>query len=180
MKIGIYSGAFKPITQGHWDVIHMASKENDVVYLFVSTGDRLRADEFPIYWNSMHTIWEKYIKGALPGNVKVAFSPAPIKPMMDMLFEANNTSNKDSFIIYTDEDDFATIFYKKRLEKLAPLLSQKRLMFKKLKRGESTTEISGTLMRKYLGFEMQDKFIQGLPRPFQKHGQEIYRLLSGN
>jgi cytidyltransferase-like protein len=71
MKIGIFGGAFKPLTKGHFTVIKKAAKENDEVYLYVSTNDRHRQGEFPLSWDVMRIAWIYYYQDIIPKNVLI-------------------------------------------------------------------------------------------------------------
>jgi cytidyltransferase-like protein len=177
MKIGIYSGGFKPLTKGHFDVIRRAAQENDKVFLFVSTGDRVRKEEFPIYWEDMKVIWNKLILKNLPPNVSVEFVSAPIKPMVEMLDQAE--TKDDIYTIYTDVNDYNDIFTPRRLEKYKKIIDDGKLNFTKYERGIQTANISGTLMRKFLGLGSLEYFSKGLPDFLKPYSKFIFKKLGG-
>lgn len=178
MKIGIYGGGFKPLTKGHFEVIQRASKENDIVHLFVSTGDRIRKNEHPIFWKNMKFIWEKFIEPILPQNVFVKYVPAPIKPIIESVYNLDPNSNI-KLTVYADPNDMDNIFYPKRIEKFSELIKTDKLKLIKLNRGKDTSNVSGTMMRKFLHLGLKNEFINALPKPLKIHGDIIFSELNG-
>jgi len=178
MKIGLYGGGFKPLTKGHFEVIQRASKENDLVKLYVSTGDRIRKNEHPIFWSDMEQVWKRIIEKSLPKNVQVFYVPAPIKPIVQNALELTADSD-DVLTVYADPEDMDNIFYQKRLEKLRDVITSKKLNLIKLVRGSDTSNISGTMMRKFLELGLKDNFIKSLPAPLRKYGSYIFIKLNG-
>ena len=92
MKIGIIAGSFKPFTSGHFYLIDKAIKNNKKVELFVSTTDRIRKNEQPVYWKQMEIIWKQFITPSLPNKVNVVYDPNPMIAMFNLLkspFDSN-------------------------------------------------------------------------------------------
>ena len=58
MKIGLVPMSAKPYHRGHHYLVTTAANENDKVLLFVSTSDRIKKDQTPIYGEDMENIWK--------------------------------------------------------------------------------------------------------------------------
>ena len=69
MRVGIVAGSFKPYHAGHHKMVEIAAENNDQVYLFVFTTDRLRKGEHPLYGKDMRKELNDHLKGILPNNV---------------------------------------------------------------------------------------------------------------
>lgn len=180
--IGLIAGAFKPMTQGHWFLVEKASKECDVVYLYVSNKDRIRKGELPITWEQMKPVWERYLLKVMPSNVKVRFVDLPIKYVMDTLIEADaDVNNNNTYIIYSDPEDMSKNYNERAQKKyMSRLLANDQVMFRTVDRSSSTEKpVSGTLLRKYLQNGNVKLFIAGLPKPIRVYGLDIYHLLGG-
>lgn len=180
--IGLIAGGFKPLTRGHWAIIELASIECDVVKLVVSTKDRARPGELPVLWTQMKQVWDEFILGALPSNVEVIFSPAPIRNIIDILSEANqDENNHDSFFIYSDPEDMAANYPQRAKDAyMSRLIDNDQVDFRLQQRGKRPGEgISGTMVRKFLASGDMKQFIAALPRPIRLYGPEIYRILGG-
>lgn len=182
--IGLIGGGFKPFTKGHYHLVEKAAGECDEVILFVSTGDRKRKGEVPITWNQMNPVWEKFLKKAMPANVKVVFHFQPIKGIIDTLIEANDDvvaepRNNNTYIIYSDPEDMAGNFSQKTQLKYFPrLFKNHQVIFKPIERA-SGVNISGTQMRNFLATGNVKAFIEGLPKPVQVYGPDIFKMLGG-
>jgi hypothetical protein len=182
MKIGLIAAAMKPYHAGHHCLVNLASQDNDRVVLFVSTGDRKRKGEVPILGKDMLTIWLSFIEKSLPGNVEVRYVPGPVTSLYEFLSELDQKDFTRSITIYSGDDD--TKNYKTHfLQSAAPSLFKKgQIVCKGIDRN-STVNVSGTKMREFLRAKnAEDKlaFISFLPKTLQRHGAEIYDVLSRN
>lgn len=177
--VGLIGGGFKPYTKGHHFLVEQAAQDNDEVYLFVSTGDRARKGQLPLYWKDMEQVWKVYLENILPGNVHVTYVPNPISAIYSKLEEAeSDPSNQNSYTIYGDDSDMGKIFSPKRLQKHVERLHDNgQVMTKPFARADNVN-ISGTMMRKYLEEGDRQSFIEGLPAAAQKDGLAIFDLLS--
>lgn len=180
--IGLIAGGFKPLTRGHWSIIELASQECDVVKLVVSTKDRARPGELPILWAQMKLVWDEFILSALPSNVEVILSPAPIKDIMDILNAANKDENNyDSYFIYSDPEDTAANFPQRAKNAyMSRLIKNDQVVFRSTDRAKRPGgAMSGTMVRKFLAHGDLKQFIAALPGPIRLYGPEIYRILGG-
>lgn len=185
--IGLIAGGFKPFTSGHNHLVDIASKENDVVYLFVSNKDRARKGEFPIYWEQMRLVWEKFIKPSFPGNVKVVYSGEPTSEQFAMLEDAEKQydasgkikSEKELtfFTIYADVEDIER-YNNPRIKKklLKNMFTDKRILLKGIPR-EGKFNVSGTKARKALQDNDMEAFVKILPKSLQPVGYQIFKIL---
>jgi len=180
--IGIVAGAMKPMTAGHFHLVQKATTECDETMLFVSTGDRARPGEFPIYWKQMQQVWEKYLEPAVKslGKVNIVYCVVPIRDVMEFLGEAEeNPDNINTYIIYSDPEDLAANFDEDTLEEYFPnLFENGQICPWPVDRAE-TAGISGTKMREALAAGNVEVFMSGLPSAVKDDGIEIYHLLGG-
>ena len=192
--IGIVAGAFKPLTAGHFHIMAKAAHECEQVMIYVSTGDRARPGEFPIYWKDMQTVWSKFIEPAikslgttLKAEINIEYCSVPIGSVMRFLREAEDNpeaSASNIYVIYSDPVDIEANFDEDLLEENFPELTaedewkEKQLFTWPVDRSE-TSGISGTIMRQALGSGDLVKFMKGLPVPLKDHGSEIFVLLRG-
>lgn len=178
--IGLIGGGFKPLTKGHYFLIESAAKECDHVHVFVSTKGRERPGELSILWSDMEQVWKQFLEKAMPKNVSIEYSPAPVGNIMGLLKRANaDSANNNTYIIYTDVTDLEKNFPARAKEKyMNRLLANDQIIFKGFKR-QSGLNISGTMMRQYLERGNLKAFIEGLPKPVRIYGPEIFRILGG-
>ena len=172
MKIGLVPMAGKPVHAGHWGLIQIAANENDSVKVFASTGDR----DF-IRGVDMMQVWQDYLIPALPGNVEVVFVPVPVKSVYDELQAGESSRSKDTYVIYSDEEDI--LKYKdESLKKNAPnLRKKKQIELRGVSRTE-TVNVSGTKMREYLAAGDFKAFAKFLPAAVRQHAKEIVNILT--
>lgn len=180
-KIGYISIAGKPYHAGHHCLVELASNECDLVKLFISTGDRSREGEHFIKGSTMQEIWIKYILNCIPKNVDVLFVSSPVRAIYENIGEANEDQNSnDLHLIYGDDIDTNKNYSEKNLKKYFPYLTQcSKIELKPVSRN-ITINISGTMMRKFIQLGLSDDFINGLPEPIKKFGNEIWKMLGGN
>lgn len=181
MKIGIIAGAFKPLTKGHIYLINQAEKENEKVYLFVSTSDRIRKDEYPIYWEQMKIIWEQYTIPFLSSKIEIFFVSNPIASLYDHLKKIDeNIKNKDVYTFYADENDIKHIDNQRIKTSLPRIAKNKQLKTKSFNR-QNNINVSGTMARKAIKESNKDYFKSMLP-DFQQNeiGDLVYEILKRN
>lgn len=151
MDIGIIVGSFKPLTIGHQYIIDSSSKECDLVYLFVSTQDRTRKNEMPVYWESqMKLLWLSLITPNINNNVKVVFTSNPTTTMLQLFHYAEDMVNgvDDNYYVYTDQKDGELIKSNRFIKQFPRLSSNNLVHIKQLPRVNGNT--SATLLRKYI------------------------------
>jgi len=177
--IAIVSGGFKPLTSGHFFLIEAASKIADKVILFVSTGDRIRKGEMPIFWNDqMEKIWAKYLIKIMPKNVEVVFAPNPTSEVFKTLGAANdNINDNNSYVLFGDLEDTTKMYPEKSLLKYFPRLMENQQIIVKGFDRQQNINISGTAMRNFVANNDLKSFIDGLPAPARSHGKEIFNIL---
>lgn len=172
MKIGLIPMAAKPYHAGHDALVRMAAKENDKVYVYVSTQDREG-----ILGSDMMSVWENYIKPTLPDNVKVKPVEVPVSSVYKKLEEAEAMNSKDRFSIYSDTKDIQR-YRTNSLKKVANrLFNERQIKLCGVDRAK-TVLVSATEMRRMLSVGDSRGFIKMLPPSIQEHGEEIYSLLN--
>ena len=189
MKIGLVPMAAKPYHAGHSDLVSLAAAENDIVYLFVSTSDRCRKGQIPIYGKDMKDIWCNEIENILPENVTVDYGGSPVRKVIMTLSEAEEMLNqsgkqKNVYSVYSDPTDTYKNYLTKHRKKSGKEASVAETYFPNLykscyvifpghtrpecfERGVGTVDISGTEMRKRLGAGDREGFISGLPNDLE-------------
>lgn len=175
--VALIPAAGKPVTAGHWGLIELAASECDEVHLFVSTADRVRKGEMPIYGRDMMRIWDDYLEPSLPDNVSVEYVPVPVQSVYAEL-EGAEASNDAStkFVIYSDSEDIFK-YSDTSLSKAAPKLFKRGNVHRRgVSRGE-TVDISGTKMRAFLASGDRKNFKKFLPPPVRQYTDEIMAIL---
>lgn len=168
----------KPYTAGHDGLIRIASKECDVVHVYVSLSDRKKPNEFPIYGSDMEKIWKIYIENSLPSNVEVIYGGSPIRKIYEEMGFASENNSQDTYVIYSDPTDLSQNFPIKSIDKYAKNLYDNNLIILRPVDRSETLEISGTKMRSYLKTGNQSEFISGLPKGLD--GPEVWSILKKN
>lgn len=179
MYFGLIAGGFKPFTSGHYFLVKKAAEDNDQVYLFVSTKDRVRPGEKPITWDMMKPVW-KLIEKHLPKNVKVFYSENPTTNEFQVLTSAEkDPNNHNVYVLYTDMKDIKRYDNPRIKERtLKRLYSNDQLIFKGFER-KSNVDVSGTKVRKALQDNDLEAFVSMMPEPIQQYGHQIFKLLGG-
>lgn len=176
-KVGLVPMSAKPYHWGHDELVRLAAKENDVVFLFISTAARERPGEMIISGEAMQTIWWDYIEPTLPDNVIVDYGGVPVSKLYASLEKAEAAASDNIYSIYSDDEDIKK-YTDENLKKAAPTLFQNGQI---IRRGVSRTEtidVSGTEMRGYIEDNDVKSFTALLPPAVQKYGKEIFDLLS--
>lgn len=176
MKIGLLGMSGKPVHAGHWGLIQIAARENDEVHLFVSTSDRIRPGEMPIYGADMKRIWDEFLEPSLPSNVDVTYGGSPVGHLYQELERAEREGSADTFQIYSDKEDILK-YTDASLGKVAPtLLDAGQIVRRGVDRNE-TVNVSGTKMRALLSAGDVEGFARFLPPAVQAHSGEIIDIL---
>lgn len=174
--VGIVPGSFKPYHAGHDALVRLASKENDVVHLLVSTSSRGTADG-----STMTRIWHEYILSTLPSNVIACLAAgSPVKKTFDILEIAEQVGCDEVFRIYSDSKDIFK-YTPEKLRKVAPKLyaDPGRISLRGVSRTE-TINVSGTMMRRFVEANDHARFIEHLPALLRPRGKEVFDLLKGH
>lgn len=169
--------AAKPYHAGHDGLVRIAAEENDEVHLFVSTSDRTRKGEMPIYGEDMKRIWDDYIEPSLPDNVKVIYGGVPVQHVYEDLENAEDARDRvTTFRIYSDSEDILK-YTDASLMKSAPKLFERgQIELRGVDRNE-TVNVSGTKMRELMANGDVKNFKKFLPPAIQQYAREILQIL---
>ena len=179
MIVGLLPISAKPFHAGHDSLIRFASRECNVVQLFVSLTDRARKGEIPIYGNDMEKIWKSYIESSLPGNCRPPIytrGTSPISEMYLFLEQQEKEGSNDTFVIYSDSEDIKQYKENILMRYMPTLLAAGQVKTCGVERTE-TVPISGTKMRSFLVADDRESFKQYLPPALQPHAGEIFGML---
>ena len=88
MSIGLIPLSAKPYHSGHHHIVQLAARENSKVILYVSTSDRIKEGEFPIYGKSMLEVWKREIENILPKNVEIVYGGSPVRKVYEFIGDA--------------------------------------------------------------------------------------------
>jgi len=180
MRIGLIAMSGKPVHAGHDALVRLAAKENNKLLLFVSTSDRKRPKEFPIFGKDMFNVWKKYLEPTLPKNVSVTYGGSPVGHLWDVLAQANEENSRDTYVIYSDPQDMDERFTTNLLQKYAPdLYENGQIVLEPIQR-TTTRNVSGTQMRKWLMTGNKENFIDNLPPAIQHAGDDIWDVLQNH
>jgi citrate lyase synthetase len=177
-SVGLVPMAAKPYHAGHDGLVRIASQENDEVLLFVSTSDRMRKGEMPIYGADMQRVWDDYIEPSLPNNVTVIYGGVPVQHVYEELEKAETARDRTvTFKIYSDIEDILK-YTDASLTKSAPrLFSRGQIERRGVDRNE-TVNVSGTKMREYMVSGDKKNFKKFLPPAFRQYAGEILNILT--
>lgn len=176
-RIALVPMAAKPYHAGHDGLVRIASKENDEVHLFVSTSDRKRPGELPIYGADMKRIWDEFLEPSLPSNVVVTYGGSPVGHLYEDLEAGESEGTDDVFVIYSDKEDILK-YTEDSLTRAAPTLYESgQIELRGVDRNE-TVNVSGTAMRNLISQGKVDEFVELLPPAVQKNGRKIYNILA--
>lgn len=176
--IGLVPMAAKPYHAGHDGLVRIAARETDEVHLFVSTSDRKRPGEMPIYGADMKRIWDEFLEPSLPSNVVVTYGGSPVSHLYDDLVRGEQEGTEDVFVIYSDSEDIKK-YTDAVLSKAAPTLMYNGQIERRGVDRSETVNVSGTKMRALLNAGNVEDFAAFLPPAVQAHSQEIIDILTG-
>ena len=183
MRLGIVAGSFKPYHAGHHKMVEIAAENNDQVYLFVSTTDRLRKGEHPLYGKDMRKVWNDHLNGILPNNVHLYLlgpGQAPIRSVYELLEDASKKGMDDHFTIYSDPVDMGRNYRESALIKAVGQDFAYEQIDKVALDREETVPVSGTDMRRHLADGNDEAFKDMLPYQLSDASkQEVFDILSG-
>ena len=169
--------AGKPFHAGHYGLVEIASKENDEVQLFVSTTDRKRPGELPIYGADMLRVWKRFLEPIMPSNAVVKYCDAPVKELFKELEAADASGDSDTvFSIYSDSRDIVK-YNDAVLKKSAPRMFDGGQIVRRSVDRNETVNISGTMMRDMLARGDTKNFGKFLPPPISGNAVEIIDML---
>jgi len=157
----------KPYQRGHHNLIVTAATECESVIVFVSTTDRVRRGEHTILGRDMEDIWQEYILHHIPGNVTVYLSEvSPIRKTWSALgniAELGTLESKDLeiLIFVGDDTDVEQKFSTEHFRRYVPDIVE-RVSVRRVPRSE-TSNISGTMMRRFLWNSDEASFKTNLP-----------------
>ena len=171
MQIGLVPISAKPYHAGHHSLVTTAAAENDEVILFVSTSDRRRKDEFPIYGKDMIRVWAEELEKIMPSNVQIEYGGSPVRKVYQRVEDACAANREDDiFTIYSDPEDTAQNYPASARERyMEPMCSLGKVIFaaeanpEKFTRGKGTPNISGGKLRHYLESNNFEKFAEYMP-----------------
>lgn len=159
MKIGLVPMSAKPYHVGHHKMVVGACNENDKTKVFVSLSDRHRKNEWRVSGSTMEMIWEKYLINIIPADIELQFVTNPVRKIYELLGRANEMHSRDTYTIYSGEDDLAKNFPVKSLKKYVnELLQHRRINLKPTER-----IVSGTKMRSFVMDNAKDLFVNYMP-----------------
>jgi len=189
--IGLVPMSAKPFHEGHMSLIRKASDECNRVIVYVSTSDRKKKGEFPIFGEDMKYIWENILEDSIKDkypDVGFEYGGSPVGKVYEKLKEANNIQDENVYRVYSDIEDTAKRFPAKYKELyFGDLYNRGKVIFpaeespESFTRGKGSADISGTTMRSYLSNGQEDKFLflYNLPGEIKQSGkEEIFNILS--
>ena len=176
--VGLVPMAAKPYHAGHDGLIRIAAEENDEVFLFVSTSDRARKGEMPIYGSDMKRVWDDYIEPSLPHNVAVIYGGIPVQQVYAELEKGESTEDRlTTFRIYSDVEDILKYTDKSLLKSAPKLFSRGQIERRGVDRSE-TVNVSGTAMRSFISSGDVKNFKKFLPGSIGQYAGEILNILT--
>ncbi len=181
-KVGLVPISAKPYHRGHHALVLKAAAENDEVVLFVSTSDRIRKNEFPIYGSDMKRVWKEELEPIMPESVIVEYGGSPVRKVYELLGAACESESDNIFTIYSDPEDTKQNYpHLNRTKYMEPLFGQGKIIFASeqnpdsLTRGVGTPNIRGEDLRLALSSEDFYKFASFLPE--EVNAESVYDIL---
>lgn len=166
-KVGLIAASCKPFHNGHYRLIDIASRENDIVMLYVSLSDRSRPGEVKISGTLMAQLWKDHFEKILPKNVVVQYTSSsgttPVRKVYEFLGKENEEGSDDSYKIYGMIDSLDHNFPSASLEKYANMLFTSGRLYVEPISKSMTSDISGTMMRSFIANGDKESFVANLP-----------------
>jgi len=183
MKVGLIPISAKPYHAGHHALVTRAAADNDRVLLFVSTSDRKRKGEFPIYGTDMAQVWQQYLEPIMPANVEINYGGSPVRKVYEALTDACDIETEDVYTVYSDPEDTAINYpIKNRIKHFPDLCYTNQVKFAAeedpdmFTRGVGTPDVSGTKVREFLKHGDLESFQNALPPAVDAAG--VFNILS--
>ena len=181
--IGLIPVSGKPYHAGHHFLVEKAAAENDEVVLFVSTSDRLRKGEFPIYGADMQRVWREELEGIMPSNVRIEYGGSPVRKVFDTVGEACKIDGvEETYVIYSDPTDTAQNYPQASRDKyMQPMCDMGQVVFaaeenpETFTRGKGSPDISGTKLRQTLEDNKFEEFADAMPAGVD--AQNVWNIL---
>jgi hypothetical protein len=177
ISLGIYVLAGKPVHNGHWQMIDLATRECDESLIITSTAGR---DELPP--GSMIDAWKSVLEPQLhkdyPNATLIITSESPLSIAVGKMRQLKSVVSNFNF--YSDAEDASG---KYSIENLTGMIRDPGVMEKlhqrSIDRGE-TTQISGTRMRKFLAMDDRSSFDEYVPQTLSdKQKDQYWNVLKG-
>jgi len=176
--VGLIPAAMKPYHAGHDGLVRIAASECDEVHLFVSTSDRVRKGELPIYGADMKRVWDDYIEPSLPDNVVVQYGGVPVQHVYEELqMEEAAGDFETTYVIYSDAEDILK-YTDSSLSKAAQKLFDNGLIERRGVDRSETVNVSGTKMREFMARGDVRNFKKFLPEEIRQYAGEILNILT--
>lgn len=182
-RIGLIPVSGKPYHAGHHYLVELAAAENDEVMLFVSTSDRVRKGEFPIYGSDMQRVWKEELEAIMPSNVTVRYGGSPVRHVYDTIGQACEIEGtEETYVVYSDPADTAQNYPQRQRDKyMQPLCDKGQVLFaaeedaSSVTRGAGSPNVSGTKMRESLEDGNFEQFAGGMPAGV--NAQNVWNIL---
>jgi hypothetical protein len=173
MQIGLLALAAKPITRGHVELIRLARRENDTVTVFVSTKDRVRPGELPVYAKDMKELWAA-MWTHLPG-VCVWYVENPVRSIYELVGKESELQSKlpNKYAIYGRLEDVCNNFPDKSLEKYAKYLYDQKAVVRREVSHEETVDTRGEWARAAVLAGNREEFDRLIPEEISNRTWEI-------
>jgi cytidyltransferase-like protein len=170
-RVGLIPVSGKPYHAGHHYLVEKAAQENDEVILFISTSDRVRKGEFPIYGADMQRIWQEELEQIMPSNVRVEYGGSPVRKVYDTIGQACQIDGvQETYVVYSDPEDTAQNYPAENRDKyMQPLCDQGQVVFaaeenpQAFTRGSGSPNVSGTKLRATLENDKFEEFAAAMP-----------------
>jgi hypothetical protein len=182
-RIGLIPVSGKPYHAGHHYLVERAAAENDEVILFVSTSDRLRKGQFPIYGADMQRVWQEELESIMPANVSVVYGGSPVQKVYEEIGAACKIEGvTETYVVYSDPTDTAQNYPEENRDKyMQPLCDKGQVIFaaeenpQAFTRGSGSPNVSGTKLRAALDENKFEEFAAAMPPGV--NAQNIWNIL---
>jgi len=183
-RVGLIPVSGKPYHAGHHYLVERAARENDEVVLFVSTSNRLRKGQFPIYGADMKRVWQEELERIMPSNVTVEYGGSPVRKVYDLIGDACQVGEGlETYVVYSDPTDTSLNYPPESRDKyMQPLCDEGRVIFaaeenpEAFSRGQGSPDVSGTAMRQALQDGNFKEFAVSMPAGV--NAQNIWNILT--
>jgi len=168
--VSIFPMAAKPTHAGHWDMIEGIAKivptnpvtgkrAKHIVKVIVSESERARPGEVQISPKQSLIYWNQFLKPYLPDNVELVSAKGISASIGYIVSESRENPRIFGIWIWSGDKDAGRFSAFEDVEGVR----QPRQAEAERALGRKTTQVSGTLMRKWLGEGNREDFIARLP-----------------